>query len=140
MRSRSRDERGSVTLFYVMGAIGMIVILGLALDLSGMVFAKQRAYDVAAQAARAGAEAVQTDSIMTGQQLVIDSGKASAAASNYIAGSGMTGSVSVSATAVDVTTRYAWSPQILGQFGIGAHEFEGHASARLVRAVQGTER
>lgn len=140
MRSRSRDDRGSVTLFYVMGAIGMIIILGLALDLSGMVFAKQRAYDVAAQAARAGAEAVQTDSIMTGQQLNIESSKASAAANSYIATAGMTGSAAVTATSVDVTTHYAWTPQILGQFGIGAHEFTGQASARLVRAVQGTER
>ena len=139
-KHRQRDERGSITVFYLLAAVGMAVIVGLGIDLGGMVYAKQHAYDVAAQAARVGGEAVRTDQVMAGQPMVLDASQGIAAAEAYLAAAGMTGTASVGATTIEVTTRYEWTPVILGQFGIGAHEFTGIASARLVRAVDGTER
>lgn len=135
-----RAERGSISIFYVLAAVGMAVIVGLGVDLGGMVHAKQRAFDVAAQAARAGGEAIRADQVMAGQPLVLDQAKGKAAAEAYLAAAGLNGSAYVTATTVEVTAHYEWAPVVLGQFGFGAHQFTGTASARLVRALDGSER
>lgn len=138
--ARRRAERGAISVFYVLAAVGMAVIVGLGVDLGGMVYAKQRAFDVAAQAARAGGEAIRADQVMAGQPLALDQAKGKAAAEAYLAAAGMSGSAYVTATTIEVTARHEWVPVVLGQFGFGAHQFTGTASARLVRALDGAER
>jgi Flp pilus assembly protein TadG len=139
-RHRMRDERGSITVFYLIAALGMAAIIGLAIDLGGMVYAKQHVLDVATQAARAGGEAVVAAPAMRGLPVSIDAGTGRQAALAYLAGAGMTGTVTLTATTIEVTATTAWQPVILGQFGFAGHDFTGTASARLVRAVNGTER
>ena len=49
-------EQGSVAVWMISTALAMILMVGLAVDGSGQVLAKQRAQNVAAEAARAGGQ------------------------------------------------------------------------------------
>jgi Flp pilus assembly protein TadG len=139
-RLRRRDERGSVSIWLVTSSFVMMVLVGLAVDLSGQVHAQQRAHDVAAQAARAGGQQVQASAAIQGDPLSVDVGAARAAAQRFLAASEVAGSVSISGgdtITVHVTDNY--EPRFLGLIGIHNLHVTGKASARLVRSLGGTE-
>ena len=59
LRSRLRDDdRGSLSLFVVVVFVALLVTIGLVVDGGGKIRALQRADAVAAQAARAGGQAI----------------------------------------------------------------------------------
>lgn len=55
-RARRQDERGSVAFIVVMWSVVVVALAGLVIDGSLMISQKERAADLAAQAARAQAE------------------------------------------------------------------------------------
>ncbi|MEI2811930.1 MAG: Tad domain-containing protein [Nocardioides sp.] len=59
MTRRTRDERGSISIWMVTASFVMMMLVGLAVDLGGQVHAKQRAHNIAAEAARTGGEQVE---------------------------------------------------------------------------------
>jgi Flp pilus assembly protein TadG len=67
-RSRRRDERGSVAFIVVMWSIVVVALAGLVIDGSLMISQKERAADLAEQAARAQAQNLNPDELRaTGQ-------------------------------------------------------------------------
>jgi Flp pilus assembly protein TadG len=135
-----RDERGSVSIWLVTASFVMMMLVGLAVDLGGQVHAKQRAHDVAAQAARTGGEQLQAAPAIQGDYLAVDTVAARRAAENYLRASGVTGTVTVSGgdtITVNVTDTY--TPNFLSFIGIGDLNVTGEASARLIRSLGGTE-
>lgn len=141
MRSKLRDERGAaVTVWTVLMVTVVMLMVGIAVDLSGQVVAKRQAGDVAAQAARAGAEQVdQSAYLSTGLEVAAAKAKASAAA--YAQASGMQAAVRVengSELVVDVTATYR--PTFLSAFGVAAVDVTGSARTRVVRVQDGVER
>ena len=137
---RARDERGSISLWLVTSSFVMMMLVGLAVDLGGQVHAKQRAHDVAAQAARAGGQQVQAAPAIQGQFLAVDVAAARRAAENYLSAAGVTGTVSVTGGAtitVEVTDTY--QPTLLTFIGVSTLTVTSEASARLVRSLGGTE-
>lgn len=136
---RCRDERGSVSLWMLTATLVMIVLTGLAVDLGGQVHAKQRAQDIAAQAARAGGQQVQAAPAIEGRDLTVDAAAARSAAQGYLTGAGVQGTVTV--TGGDTITVHVsdhYSPTFLGF--LGDLKVTGHASARIIRSLGGTER
>jgi hypothetical protein len=77
---------------------------------------------------------------MRGQPVAIDTARAQAAAETYLRTAGLTGSVSVTSTDVHVSVQVVYQPLFLGAAGVGPQQVTGEASARLARAVEGTER
>lgn len=141
IRCRRRDERGSVSVWLALAAFAMVVCVGIAVDLGGHVHAQQRARNIAAQAARSAGEELAAAQAVRGQTPTVDVGAAKRAASAYLAEAGVTGSVSVrSGNVLDVTVTDSYTPMLLTSIGVGTLTVTGHSSARLVRAVQGTER
>lgn len=139
--SRRRDERGSVSVWLALAALAMVLCVGIAVDLGGHVHAQQRARDLAAQAARTAGEEVAAAQAVRGQTPTVDVAAAKRAASAYLAQAGVTGSVSVSAgNVLEVTVTGTYTPMFLTSIGVGTLTVHGHSTARLVRAVQGTER
>src|SRR5680860_1482887 len=137
---RRPDERGSVSIWLVTSSFVMMMLVGLAVDLGGQVHAKQRAHDVAAQAARAGGQQVQASAAIPGDALSVDVGAALSAAQGFLAAADATGSVSISGgdtVTVRVTDNY--EPRCVGLIGIHNLHVTGTASARLVRSLGGTE-
>lgn len=140
-RGRPRDERGSISIWLAVSTFVMMMLVGLAVDLGGQVHAKERAHDIAAEAARAGGEEVQAAPAITGQYVAVDAAAARNAAEDYLAASGVTGTVTVTGgdtITVNVTETYI--PKFLSFIGIGNLTVTGHASARLIRSLGGSER
>lgn len=136
-------ERGSVSVWAVLIVVAFSLIVGISIDLSGQVAAKQRANDIAAQAARIAGQQADTDSLMSGTRTVrVDPQRARQAALAYIAGAGMTGTAALTAggTQLTITTTATYRPAILSSIGIGPLAVTGTSTARLVRALDGSER
>ena len=125
-----KNDRGSIAPLVLMGFTMMALLIGLVVDASGQISARQHAYMVAAEAARAGGQQIDVNAAAEGEPLTVDSGAAVAAASASIVDGG---------TALAVTTTATYEPRFLGSIGLGPLTVEGHASTRRVRVQQGSE-
>jgi len=79
--ARARGERGSVSVFTAVFAIAVIFLLALILDGGSALNAKERAMDIAGQAARAAADTIDLQALRTSGRAVIGPGACTAAAS-----------------------------------------------------------
>ena len=131
-----RDEEGSISTWAVLGALVLTICVGLAVDLGGQIHAKQHAYDIAAEAARTGAQQVAA-SAMTGRPLAVDPESAYWAATDYLTTSGVSGTVDTAEDLVTVTVHETYRPVFLGSIGIGDLNVTATATAHLVRTVGG---
>jgi len=138
-RDQDGDQDGSVSVWMITAAIGLILIVGVVLDLGSQLHAQQHAYAVAAQAARTGGQQLDAASVLAGGDFTVDPAAAVDAASVFLAESDMPGTAWVEGDQVHVTVRDTYTPQILGRIGLGPFPVEVTASARLVRVVGGAE-
>lgn len=137
---RRRNEQGSITVWLAVTTFAMATLVGLAVDLGGQVHAQQRAHDLAAQAARAGAEQVQGAPAVEGRYAAIDAAPARAAAQQYLDGNSVHGSVEIlGGDSIRVTVTDSYEPKFLSLIGIGTRQVSSTASARLVRTLGGSE-
>ena len=135
--NRRRDERGSISVWMISSAVALIGIAGIGTDLSGQVHTKQHAQDVAAQAARVGAQQVSGD-VVSGNAASVNLASARYAAQQYLQAAGLTGSVSiVNSTTIEVTTTETYDTTLLGLLGIGHLPVTGDATAQLIRTEGG---
>lgn len=132
-------EAGSVAVWMITTAVTLVLLVGLAVDLGGQVHAKQRAQDIAAEAARAGGQQLQAGTAIRGQGAVVDPSVAVAAAQAYIAGApGVTGTANVvRGTRIVANTQTTYSTKFLSIIGIGSLTVTGHAEVQITRAVGG---
>lgn len=135
-RARHEAERGSVSIWLALGAFVMIVVVGMAVDLSGQVLAQQHARDVAQQAARVGAQQVVASDALSGRGIRLDQGRAQTAAQEYLRTTGVTGNARVvDGDRVVVTTSDTYAPKFLGIIGIGSMPVSGDGEARAIRTL-----
>jgi Putative Flp pilus-assembly TadE/G-like len=78
--ARARGERGSVSVFTAVFAIAVIFLLALILDGGSALNAKERAMDIAGQAARAAADTIDLQTLRASGKAVIGPGACIAAA------------------------------------------------------------
>jgi Flp pilus assembly protein TadG len=136
-----RGERGSVSVWIATCAMVMIILVGLAVDLGGQVYAQQHARDVAGQAARAGGQQLQVPAAVRGHAAQADPARAAAAARAYLAASDVTGSVTVrGGDTVVVHTTATYETKFLGIIGIDSLAATGTGTARIARVVEGVGR
>lgn len=133
------NERGSVSTWLVLAAFAMVLVVGIAVDLSGQVHAQQRVRDVASQAARIGGQQLDATAVQ-GAYPSIAVGNARAAAEDYLAAAGVTGSISISGgTSIHVEVTDTYDPLFLGVVGIDGLTVTGEATARVLRTMGGSE-
>ena len=138
---RTRDERGSISVWFATASFAMIILVGMAVDLGGKVHTQQQARSAAAQAARTGAQEVQGSTAVRGEDLRVDINAAKAAAQDYLHAAGVEGSVRVvDGDTLIVTTTDTYTSKFLGIIGLDTMQVTGEASARLIRAEGGIER
>lgn len=140
MIRRTHDERGSISIWMVTASFVMMMLVGLAVDLGGQVHAKQRAHNIAAEAARTGGEQVEAAPAIEGRYVNVDTAAARVAAQQYLAAAGVSGTVTVTGgytIHVEVTDTY--SPTFLSFIGVGDLTVTSEASARIVRSLGGNE-
>jgi len=134
-----REETGQVTPFVVLMTVALLLCAGLVVDGGRILAARRQATDIAAGAARAGAQAVSIDELRSTNAQRLDPGRARAAAGEYLAQVGRTGEVDVAGDTVTVRVRVATPMVILGIAGIGQKTVTGTGEARSVRGVQEAE-
>lgn len=131
--SRPRRERGSVSVFVVFFGLTALALASLLVDLGNAVNAQERAADLAEQAARAAANAIDVTSLRSGN-VVIDQATACADAQALIQQYASTTGIQAAMTQpctypsprqvtvyVSVTTRPLIST-FFGNFTMNAHE------------------
>lgn len=133
IESRIDREQGSLSLFFVVAMAALFIAIGLVVDGGGKMRTSQRVDAVAAEAARAGAQAITSDALVHGTPPQVEAARAVTAANDYLADAGMQGSVQVSGTSITVTATTSYAPIFLSAIGIGDQTVTGQATVELVR-------
>jgi Flp pilus assembly protein TadG len=142
MMSHSRRDKGSVTIWLALASFVMIVLVGVAVDLSGQVYAQQHARDIAAQAARTAGQQIDASLGVRGIGAQTNTAQAIAAAKSYIAAAGMEGDASITGggTTITVSVVDTYETKFLSIIGLTSLRVTGSAETRVVRVVGGVER
>jgi Flp pilus assembly protein TadG len=128
----SRDERGSASIWAILVIAGAFtVLLGLVVDGGRVIDERLAASRAAAQAARAGADALSAASVRNGSDAV-DAEAARVRAQRYLRDAGMDGTVSVTGDTVTVTVTGESKNQILGVIGVSSFPIDETESARAI--------
>ncbi|MDH6115641.1 Flp pilus assembly protein TadG [Kitasatospora sp. MAP12-15] len=140
-KNRAGRDRGSITLWWVIVMAGAFMMIGLVVDGGGKLRAVENADALAAEAARAGSQAVDPTKAIPGQAIVIDPAKAVAAADDYLARAGATGTATPSAdgTTLEVQVTARHKTLFLQVIGVSSLSAEGHATAELLHGVTAPE-
>lgn len=133
--SSGHRQRGQITVVFVILAFVLVLLGGLVYDGAQILNARREASALALEAARAGAQAVATESLY-GQagDVLIDPLHAQTAASNYLVHHDEW-SISVQGDTVAVAVSLTQPLQILSMLGIDSRRVTGHATARAVRGI-----
>lgn len=134
-----RADEGSITLFVCVAVMGLLLMAGLVVDGGAKVRALQRADRLAAEAGRAGGQAIDVRDAIPGNVPMVDPAQAIRAAEAFLAAEGASGRARVTdagrALVVDVTVT---SPTVfLGLMGVNSVTVHGESTVRLVRGVTG---
>lgn len=133
-----RDERGSATVFVLGFAIVLLVAAGLSIDGGKAINARERLVDVSAQAARAGASAIDVQVLRSSGRVVLDPVAATAAACGYLSAAGYPClSPTVTGNTVSVGTAWDMPTALLGLAGISTIRVSGSATAEAVTGING---
>lgn len=113
MSTRNRDDRGTVSAMVAVVAVGLVMVAGLAYDGGQIVAAQATARDLAANAARAGAQEVDLAELRATGMAVLDPDLAAQAVDDYLAGSGHTATVTVDGSTITVAVTVVQPMRIL---------------------------
>ena len=136
----SHREQGSISVMAILIAATVVVMMGLAVDVSGHVHAMHEARSVAREAARTGGQHVNVPTAVRGEGVVANPGEAAAAANTYLAAAGTAGSATVTGpTTIRVSVTSTYPTRFLSVIGISTLTSTGQADARITRVVDGVE-
>ena len=128
-------QRGQITVVFVVLAVVLVMLGGLAFDGAQILNARREASTLALEAARAGAQAISTELIYRDQASVpIDPSRARIAASEYL-GQHNDWSISVRGDTVSTTVWLTQPLRILSLLGIDSRRVAGTATARAVWGI-----
>ncbi|MEU5988982.1 pilus assembly protein TadG-related protein [Spirillospora sp. NPDC047418] len=136
-----RGDRGTIAMYTVLFTPVVLLLAGLLVDGGLAIHARQRAADMAEQAARAGANQIDTDALRATGKPVLDPGRARAAACDLLAAypDEVTASqCDANGQEVAVTVQISVKPQLLGIIpGFGEFRLTAGATARPVTEGEG---
>ena len=139
LRPRTDPDRGSVTVFFAISVLCLLLLIGLVADGGAKLRATQQAAAVAAEAARAGGQALDTAQAAAGNPARVDRTLAIQAAQHYLTAARATGTVAVSddRTRLTVTVTRTAPTAFLSLIGIDQLTVAAHADAVLVGGITG---
>jgi hypothetical protein len=138
MGDHTGRDAGRVSLMLAVALGGLLMIIGLTYDGAGRLQAAQRAANVAAEAARAGGQAIDLASAIAGGEKVLDEAAATQAVDSYVSDVEGAELVSVSFDEpgeqdITVVVTVDYDTVFLDLFGFAdTIEVTGTATARLV--------
>ncbi|WP_028048829.1 pilus assembly protein TadG-related protein [Cellulomonas sp. URHD0024] len=133
------DDTGSVTVFFAISMLGLLLLIGLVADGGAKLRATQHADGVAAEAARAGGQALDVPAAVSGNGTQVDRTAALNAASAFLRRAGYDGTVTVSddRTHLVVAVTITQPTVFLNLIGISSTSVTGHARVALVQGITG---
>ncbi|MEE1782707.1 pilus assembly protein [Streptomyces sp. SP17BM10] len=141
-RFGDRRDTGSIALWCAILVPALLLIIGLTIDGGGKIRATERANRIAQEAARTGGQQLDAGQAIPGKAIVVDPGKAVAAATAYLAANGATGTASVEDGGRKLYVKVdgpAYRTKFFSLMGIGELDVHGEATATLVYGVNGPE-
>jgi Putative Flp pilus-assembly TadE/G-like len=129
-----RGERGSISMFVVIFTIAVLMLAGLVYDGGLAIAARQRAADIAEEAARAGANAVDVDALRSGAPLQLDEPQACDNAAELVRRDG-DGSLTdcfvevANPSVLHVRVHVSVQPELLSLFHFPAFQADADASS-----------
>jgi hypothetical protein len=140
---RGPADRGSLTLMLAVLFIALVGLAGIVIDGGAKLTAAENANSVAQEAARAGAGIVNRTSAYSGGNFIVARDQAIAAADEYLASAGYSGSarqVPGRANEIEVTVTLTEPTKVLSIIGISSFTESGRAIAALESGVTGPGR
>jgi Flp pilus assembly protein TadG len=133
-RAWLRRDDGRVSVYFAIALTALVVLIGLTVDGSGRFRMMQRADNIAAEAARAGGQALDAGQAISGGGKVVDPVLAATAAQAYLASAGVTGTVEIAADRqhLTVTVTIPYTTDMLSYIGIDQVTVTGRATATLL--------
>ena len=131
---QERTENGSFTVFVVIVAVALMLLIGLVVDAGRALSDRTYARSYAEEAARAGADQLSVDDLRAGQ-VAIDPELAIRAADTYLSSIGQPGWASASEDEVTVHVETNVPTVILGMIHINRIGISVSASATNVHGV-----
>jgi uncharacterized membrane protein len=141
MVTETRNESGAVAPLVAVMLLGLLAIAALVVD-GGILFAARRDLQgLADGAARAGAMAVDVDTLRETEQVRLEPEAAEAAASAYLQATGFVGTASVSADILSVTVHLsdARPTVMMGLLGVDNVHVEARSVARPRTGIERPE-
>ena len=129
--TRMRSEEGAIALYAAAMMLALLASIGLVLVGGQKVSALRQATNIADNAARAGAQHVDLDTVRGGGPLELDPDQAVVAANDYLTLVGYTGTATVNGDTITVTVTITYNPLIL-PMGTQTATATESASARTV--------
>lgn len=137
-RSRLRRDRGAASVFVVGMALVLFATAGLAIDGGKIINAKDKAFDVAEQAARAGANQIALAPLRDQGVVVLDQPAAADAASQFVTSTSyyqLSRPPTVTATTVTVAVRTTIRTDLLSIVGVDNLNINASATASPVTGI-----
>ncbi len=130
-------DSGQITAFVVVMATALILLAGLVLDGGLTLAARERALNLAQEAARAGAQGINLAVYRQTGNLILSPTLAAADAQQYLASTGTQGTVQITGNTVTVAVTITQRMQVLDAAGLFAVTVHASASAVPDRGILG---
>jgi len=134
LRKWFRRDDGAFSPLIAVVAISIFAMIGLSVDGGGAMQAREHADNVAAEAARAGGQAIDLGQAVGGTADVVNPDAAVAAAKEYLKAEGLRGRVTISPDQrrITVVIKIVYKPVMLGLVSVKPWTETGQATAVLV--------
>jgi hypothetical protein len=129
------EDRGVIGLYVSVLFVAFVMVAGLIVDGGAIRSGRREAADVAARAARAGAQQIDVDPLMANGVVILDSESARDAANSLVLGSGMAGQVSATPDRVTVSVEVEVPMRLLTLVGVKDKSVGATRSARPAEGV-----
>ena len=129
-----------MSVFVIGLSLVLFGVAGLAIDGGRVINAKDRAFDVAEQAARSGANQIDVPTLRKSGQVVLRPDTARTAAADYVgsySGYTLDGPIGTTATTVTVSLRATVPTTLLSLVHIDSIDIAGTATASAVTGING---
>lgn len=136
-RAAAAGDRGSISLYVAISLVALMGLIALVFDGVGKINAQERLDDIAAEAARAGAQGVDPALAIQGKTIKVDRDRAINLAGNYLRQYKLIGDVTVTPDGkeIKVLITGSYTPLFTGSLTNLDLGITGHGQADLIYRV-----
>ncbi|MFG2437865.1 TadE/TadG family type IV pilus assembly protein [Streptomyces sp. NPDC048508] len=129
----TRSEDGSLSLFFALTTLAVLMVMGLLVDGGGALNTSNRAESLAQEAARTAGQQLNAADAIEGRDIAIDPDAAQLAAQDYLAANNVVGDVEIidNGRTMRVTVHATYATSFAQLVGVNTMVMTGTATAHL---------